>query len=63
MAGTPPLRDDLQTPGRCVQVPRHYGQRSAGTDPHGSVSYERNYVRVGVEVWKTLRGAPEEELD
>ena len=23
VAGTPPLRDDLQTPGRCVQVPRH----------------------------------------
>ena len=39
-----------------------YRQRSAGKDPHGSVSYERNHVRVAVEVWKTLRGAPEEEL-
>ena len=23
VAGTPPLRDDLQTPGRCVRAPRH----------------------------------------
>lgn len=71
-AGTPPLRDDLQTPGHSGTICRHqegvyrfpgiYGQRSAGKDPHGSVSYERNHVRVAVEVWKTLRGAPEEEL-